>query len=144
MIEQDEARDAGATADRPARQEPAAPGRPARQEPAAPGRPARRAPDMPWAGWGEPAPIPPRARELLAELLGADLKPAPSVPEDEVALPPSRLSPAAHRALAAAAGPGQVHTGRADRLLRTGGKSTTDLLRRRAGDAAAAPDAVVT
>jgi alkyldihydroxyacetonephosphate synthase len=107
-------------------------------------RPARRVPGMPWAGWGDPAPLPPRARELLAQFLGADPRPVPAVPEDEVVLPPSRLSPAARQAFAAAVGPGQVHTGRSARLARTGGKSTTDLLRRRAGDAAAAPDAVLT
>jgi alkyldihydroxyacetonephosphate synthase len=110
----------------------------------APERPERRVPDMPWAGWGTPAPLPPRAAELLAGLLGGDLRPSPAVPVDDVRLPPSRLSPAALAAFTAAAGPGQVHTGRAARLLRAGGKSTTDLLRRRAGDASKAPDAVVT
>jgi alkyldihydroxyacetonephosphate synthase len=45
--------------------------------------------------------------------------------------------------LTAAVGAGHLHQGRRERLLHTGGKSTTDLLRRRAGDAATAPDAVV-
>jgi alkyldihydroxyacetonephosphate synthase len=110
----------------------------------APERPERRAADMPWAGWGTPAPLPERARELLAELLGRDLTAEPPVPESDVRLPPGRLSPAALAAFTAAAGPGQVHTGRAARLLRAGGKSTTDLLRQRAGDATTAPDAVLT
>lgn len=110
----------------------------------APEQPAQRAPDMPWAGWGTPAPLPERARGLLTELLGGGLRRTPAVPEHDVPLPPSRLSPAALAAFAAAAGPGQVHTGRAARLLRAGGKSTTDLLRQRAGDATGAPDAVLT
>jgi alkyldihydroxyacetonephosphate synthase len=109
-----------------------------------PERPARRCPDMPWAGWGEPVPLPARARALLAEFLGADLHPAPAVPEDDVVPGPSRLSPAAVAAFGAAAGRAQVHQDRRARLRRVGGKSTTDLLRRRAGDATAAPDAVIT
>jgi alkyldihydroxyacetonephosphate synthase len=99
---------------------------------------------MPWAGWGEPRSIPAQARALLAEFLGADLRPAPAVPEDDVVLGPSRLPAAAVAAFAKAVGPGQVHQDRKVRLSRAGGKSTTDLLRRRAGDAAAAPDAVIT
>src|SRR5580658_6059972 len=54
-------------------------------------RPGRRSPGMPWARWGEPLPLPPQARELLSGLLGADLRPRPSVAQDEVVLPPARL-----------------------------------------------------
>jgi alkyldihydroxyacetonephosphate synthase len=107
-------------------------------------RPERRSPEMPWAGWGEPVPIPAPVRELLSGLLGAKLRPAGSVPEGDVVLAPSHLSPAAVSAFEAAAGRGQVHRDRATRMSRAGGKSTTDLLRRRAGDAADAPDAVIT
>jgi alkyldihydroxyacetonephosphate synthase len=107
-------------------------------------RPRRRTPEMPWAGWDEPQALPADTRALLADFLGAALRPSPSVPEAEVVLPPSRLPAAARQDFAAAVGDGQVHDGRTARLNRTGGKSTTDLLRRRAGDAADAPDAVVT
>ena len=107
-------------------------------------RPARRCPDMPWAGWDVPVALPGQVRTLLAEFLGTDLRPSPSVPEGDVVLAPSRLSADAVAAFTEAAGSGQVHTGRTARLRRAGGKSTTDLLRRRAGDAAEAPDAVIT
>jgi alkyldihydroxyacetonephosphate synthase len=109
-----------------------------------PERPARRSPGMPWAGWDQPQPLPPRTHALLAEFFGAGLRPAPPIAESDVVLPPSRLPDAARLALAEAAGAGQVREDRKTRLHRSGGKSTTDLLRRRAGDAAAAPDAVVT
>ena len=109
-----------------------------------PERPARRSPGMPWAAWGQPLPLPERTRTLLAEFLGAGLRPSPPVPVSDVVLPPSRLPAAARRALAAAAGDDQVHDDRPSRLRRAGGKSTTDLLRHRAGDATGAPDAVVT
>jgi alkyldihydroxyacetonephosphate synthase len=105
-------------------------------------RPPRRVPDMPWSGWGEPRPLPDRVRALLHEILGTTI-PGPAVPAAGVDLSPSLLPAAARSALAAAAG-GQLSEDRSARMLHTGGKSTTDLLRRRAGDAAAAPDAVVT
>jgi alkyldihydroxyacetonephosphate synthase len=97
---------------------------------------------MPWGGWGEPRPLPDRVRALLHEVLGTTA-PGPGVPAAGVDLSPSRLPPAARSALAAAAA-GQLSEDRSARMLHTGGKSTTDLLRRRAGDATAAPDAVVT
>jgi alkyldihydroxyacetonephosphate synthase len=109
-----------------------------------PERPAHRAEDMPWAGWDEPRPLPERTRVLLTEFLAAPLRPSPAVAESDVVLPPPRLSAVARQAFTEAAGPGQVHGDRSARLRRTGGKSTTDLLRRRAGDVANAPDAVIT
>ena len=99
---------------------------------------------MPWGAWGSPRPLPPQVRELLVQFLGLTPDPAPAVPPDEVVLPPTRLGQAALADLRQAAGPGAVHDGRAERLRHTGGKSTTDLLRRRAGDASHAPDAVLT
>src|ERR1700735_3598323 len=107
----------------------------------APGEPAE---PMPWGAWGSPRPLPPQVRELLVQFLGLTPDPAPAVPPDEVVLPPTRLGQAALADLQQAAGPGAVHDGRAERLRHTGGKSTTDLLRRRAGDASHAPDAVLT
>jgi alkyldihydroxyacetonephosphate synthase len=99
---------------------------------------------MPWGGWGEPRPLPESVRELLAGALHLPPGPPPRVPDSEVTLPPSRLNGGAQRALTATVGPGHVHHDRRSRLLHTGGKSTTDLLRRRDGDASTAPDAVVT
>ena len=99
---------------------------------------------MPWGAWGSPRPLPPRVRELLGQFLGLAAEPAPPVPVADVALRPSRLSAAALADLRQAAGPDAVLDGRAERLRHTGGKSTTDLLRRRAGDAGDAPDAVLT
>ncbi|MGE5288921.1 MAG: FAD-binding oxidoreductase [Micromonosporaceae bacterium] len=97
---------------------------------------------MPWGGWGEPRPLPDRVRALLHEVLGTTI-PGPGAPAAGVDLPPSRL-PAAARGTLAAAASGQLSEDRSARMLHAGGKSTTDLLRRRAGDATAAPDAVVT
>jgi alkyldihydroxyacetonephosphate synthase len=99
---------------------------------------------MPWGAWGSPRPLPPEVRDLLGQFLGLPHDPLPPVRADQVILPPSRLAGPALASLQQAAGPDAVHAGRAMRLLHTGGKSTTDLLRRRAGDASGAPDAVVT
>jgi alkyldihydroxyacetonephosphate synthase len=101
-------------------------------------------PEMPWGAWGEPRPLPAAVLDMLRQFLGLAAEPAPAVPVDSVTLAPGRLSDPALRALRDAAGPGGVHQDRAARLGHTGGKSTTDLLRRRAGDATGAPDAVVT
>src|SRR5580692_5786035 len=98
---------------------------------------------MPWGAWGEPRPLPGDVRALLGQFLGLPAEPAPAVPAEQVALAPSRLSEAALADLRAAAGPAAVQAGRAMRLRHLGGKSTPDLLRRRAGDAAVAPDAVL-
>ena len=99
---------------------------------------------MPWGAWGSPRPLPPQVRELVGQFLGLAAEPAPPVPVADVALRPSRLSLAALADLRQAAGPDAVLDGRDERLRHTGGKSTTDLLRRRAGDAGDAPDAVLT
>jgi alkyldihydroxyacetonephosphate synthase len=106
-------------------------------------RPRRRVPDMPWGRWGDPRPLADDVRELLAGALHLPSLPPARVPEAQVRLPPSRLDTAAQGALTDAVGPGHVRRDRRSRLLHTGGKSTMDLLRRRAGDASAAPDAVV-
>jgi alkyldihydroxyacetonephosphate synthase len=99
---------------------------------------------MPWGAWGERRPLPAEVRELLGQFLGLHGEPARPVPAADVTLPPVRLTAQAAAALRRAAGPDAVHTGRAERLAHIGGKSTTDLLRRRAGDASPAPDAVLT
>ncbi|MBV2366478.1 FAD-binding oxidoreductase [Streptomonospora nanhaiensis] len=109
--------------------------------------PTHRVGEPAWDAWGDPT----RAhrltddqRALISQVLGvAAATDAPRTPETELRLPRSALSPAARAALAAAVGPAHVNTRPAARLRRAGGKSTPDLLRRRAGDVAGAPDAVV-
>lgn len=103
---------------------------------------ASRPTPMPWGAWGSPRPLPPEVGELLGQFLGLSPQARP-VPAGQVRLPSSRLTGAALADLERAAGPGAVLACRAARLQHVGGKSTTDLLRRRAGDASDAPDAVV-
>ncbi|WP_427152131.1 FAD-binding oxidoreductase [Streptomyces sp. TRM70308] len=108
--------------------------------------PRRRAADMPWDAWGDAAhatALPDSVRDLLAQVLGAPLADAPRTAEEDLRLPPPALPDTARAALVDAVGPGHVVEEDAARLRHTGGKSTLDLLRRRAGDVAAAPDAVV-
>lgn len=103
---------------------------------------------MPFAGWGDPsqrAGLPDHARSWLRRTLGvlpADSRPQPPAAE-AVNVPDSRLSQPMLADLGQAVGPEHVLTGAVDRALHAGGKSYLDLLRRRAGDAAHAPDAIV-
>ena len=95
-----------------------------------------RAPDL-------EAVIPKAARRHLARELGWTPRHTPPVPVDEIRLAPSRLPETARLALVELLGEENVRTDREARLLRAGGKSYLDLLRRRAGDASDAPCAVV-
>ncbi|MCO5993427.1 FAD-binding oxidoreductase [Actinoallomurus rhizosphaericola] len=98
---------------------------------------------MRWNGWGDPdraAPLPDSVVGLLRELLGVRPDPVPPVPLAEVA--PPAPAPVV-RALTEIVGPDAVLTDDEARIRHTRGKSTPDLLRIRAGDAGAAPDAVV-
>ncbi|BCJ34826.1 hypothetical protein Athai_23290 [Actinocatenispora thailandica] len=106
--------------------------------PARPGGPA-------WNGW-EPGAAPALsapARRVLARLLGAT-EDTPSVPVSEVRLPASALPADTRRRLVELLGAEHVRTDRAARLAHAGGRSYLDLVRLRAGDASAAPDAVLT
>ncbi|MEU8141995.1 FAD-binding oxidoreductase [Nonomuraea sp. NPDC048901] len=101
---------------------------------------------MLWSGWGDPAKareLPPQIRELLHDLLGVREPAAPAASFESVRLAPVALSPAHLAALADVVGHEQVLTSRAARIRHTRGKSTPDLLRMRAGDGSAAPDAVL-
>jgi len=109
-------------------------------------------PELTIQGWG-PADARPAdleavlskpARRHLARELGWTPRPTPPVPVEDVALAPSRLPEQAQRVLAGLLGEENVRTDRESRLRHAGGKSYLDLLRRRAGDASGAPDAVVT
>ncbi|NJP89260.1 FAD-binding oxidoreductase [Nonomuraea sp. FMUSA5-5] len=101
---------------------------------------------MSWSGWGDPA----KARELpepvlalLRDLLGVRAPGTPAAALEAVALPPVVLPEPVLDALAKVVGEHNVRTGHEERVRHTRGKSTPDLLRMRAGDGSAAPDAVV-
>ncbi|SDF54317.1 alkyldihydroxyacetonephosphate synthase [Blastococcus fimeti] len=87
--------------------------------------------------------LPKAARRHLAKELGWTPRRTPPVPVPEIRLTPTRLPEPTLAALTALLGEENVRTDRESRLLRAGGKSYLDLLRRRAGDATDAPDAVV-
>ncbi|PPJ24854.1 FAD-binding oxidoreductase [Nocardia nova] len=101
---------------------------------------------MVWDAWGiasAHAPLPDRIRTLVAQVFGVSGDPVARRDEGDVPLRESGLT-AAHRAgLSAVVGADRVSTDHRDRLLHAGGKSTPDLLRRRAEAPQDAPDAVV-
>nr|WP_239124091.1 FAD-binding oxidoreductase [Rhizocola hellebori] len=81
--------------------------------------------------------LPPSIQSLLGVLNTA---PAPATPLADLRPAPSRVDPGPLRDIVGAA---HVHTDDATRLRRSGGKSTPDLLRQRAGEVSSAPDVVV-
>ena len=100
---------------------------------------------MEWSGWGDPAEAPslsPVALELLRGALGVR-RPAPAVAAEDVRLPQVRLDDRLREELSAIVGVEHLRLDDRIRLLHTRGKSTTDLLRIRSGDADDAPDAVI-
>ncbi|ASU79963.1 FAD-binding oxidoreductase [Actinopolyspora erythraea] len=108
--------------------------------------PQHRTPEPTWNAWGtaeDAEPLPEHLRELLTEGLGVPRRDTPSVSRELVRVRDSELTEVARSSLEDVVGAGNLHTDEHTRLLHTGGKSTPDLLRRRAGDAEEAPDAVV-
>ncbi|MCL9761494.1 FAD-binding oxidoreductase [Frankia sp. AiPa1] len=98
-----------------------------------------------WWGWGSALahqPLPASFSALLGQL-GIPVRATRPVGPGEVRLPPMRLPAAARRALEAVVGEAHVRTGAEERIRHCRGRSTTDLLLLRSGDASAAPDAVV-
>lgn len=103
-------------------------------------------PPMKWNAWGDPAaakPLSDGIRALLKQALGIEQSGIPDITAEQVTLQPSRLSATAHDALAGIVGAGHCRVDDLDRLLRAGGKSTLDLLRRKGTGVQDAPDAVL-
>ena len=100
-----------------------------------------------WYAWGDEADtqsVPPRIAKLLEAALGIEPTPEAAPPSlADVRLGAGSLSQESLDALSAIVGAAEVRTGHEDRVRHALGKSTPDLLRLRAGDAADAPDAVV-
>ena len=100
-------------------------------------------PEMHWSRWGDPhqaGPVSDSVRGLIDMFLGASDTPAVEAEAVELSTP---LASDLVAELAAIVGPGNVSVDHHDRLLRTRGKSTPDLLKIRAGDGSESPDVVV-
>jgi alkyldihydroxyacetonephosphate synthase len=103
-------------------------------------------PPMKWNAWGDPAAakaLSEGIRSLLKQAVGLQDSDQPDIDADQVKLRPSALSPAHKDALAGIVGAERCRTADRDRLLRAGGKSTLDLLRRKDPGVQDAPDAVL-
>jgi alkyldihydroxyacetonephosphate synthase len=101
---------------------------------------------MKWNAWGDPAeakPLSEGIRSLLKQALGVDDSTTAELEAEQVRLRPSALSQADRDGLAAIVGAGYCGTDDPARLLRAGGKSTLDLLRRKDSGVQDAPDAVL-
>jgi alkyldihydroxyacetonephosphate synthase len=101
---------------------------------------------MHWARWGDPAraaALSPAARGLVQQALGLPDADVREVPLDDVRLRPPRLPASVLDQLRAVVGAGHVRSDDASRIRHTRGRSTSDLLRMRSGDALDAPDAIV-
>lgn len=103
-------------------------------------------PPMKWNAWGDPAaakPLSDGIRALLKQAVGIDGEPDAELTAAEVRLRPSALSEADRAAFTDLLGAQHVVSDDLGRLLRAGGKSTLDLLRRRDRGVQDAPDAVL-
>jgi alkyldihydroxyacetonephosphate synthase len=97
-----------------------------------------------WARWGDPdraAPLNESARGLV-DLAFAPTEPRATTPLADVRVPPVRLSEVQLARLRQGVGAEHVHTDHEHRVRHTRGRSTSDLLRMRIGDATDAPDVV--
>jgi alkyldihydroxyacetonephosphate synthase len=100
---------------------------------------------MHWSRWGDPAeaaPLPEAARGLVELAFGPAVD-HPSTRLEDVRLPAPRMDESLLGGLRDLVGADHVHTDHETRVRHTRGRSTTDLLRMRAGDGSDAPDAVV-
>lgn len=103
-------------------------------------------PRMKWDAWGtsdQTARLPVGARALLATLLQGTPHPTHRIAPDAVRLTAPRVTDDDVAALASVVGTDAVSTADARRVRYLGGKSTPDLLERRAATPQPAPDAVV-
>jgi alkyldihydroxyacetonephosphate synthase len=101
---------------------------------------------MKWNAWGDPAaakPLSDGIKALLKQALGIEESAEVELKPDEVTLRPSALSQADKDGLAAIVGSEYLRADDRDRLLRAGGKSTPDMLRRKDIGVQDAPDAVL-
>ena len=101
---------------------------------------------MRWWGWGVDADatsLPESARALLQQAFGVEGRERPPVAIDDVRLPQPVLAERVRSRLVSAVGEGRVREDRLARVSHALGKSYPDLVRIRAGDGSAAPDAVV-
>ena len=101
---------------------------------------------MKWDAWGDPKaakPLSDGIRELLKQALGVGDSPVAELEPGQVKLRPSALSPTDRDALAEIVGTEYCGVDDRARLLRAGGKSMLDLLRRRDPGIQDAPDAVL-
>jgi alkyldihydroxyacetonephosphate synthase len=103
-------------------------------------RPERPHPEQALGGWGDRSQVPELSQAVITLLRdGLGITKPPD--RREIELPAPRLTDTS--ALAAIVGAEHVRADPDARLAHTRGRSTTDLLRLRAGEAADAPDAVV-
>jgi alkyldihydroxyacetonephosphate synthase len=107
--------------------------------------PDKLLPPMAWNAWGDPSgakPLSDGIRNLLEQALGVSPSEKTSLAIDDVKLTPSSLTDIHRDGLTAIVGPDYFRDADQDRILRAGGKSTLDLLRRKRIDQDA-PDAVL-
>src|ERR1700730_8005467 len=103
-------------------------------------------PPMKWNAWGDPGernPVAGGIRARKKQALGAEAPATAELEPEQVRLRPSALSPADREGVAAVVGAGYCGIDDPARLLRAGGKSTLDLLRRKDSGVQDAPDAVL-
>ncbi|HKH50400.1 MAG TPA: FAD-binding protein, partial [Mycobacterium sp.] len=101
---------------------------------------------MKWNAWGDLAeakPLSESIRSLLEQALGIQGSTTADLEPEQVRLRPSALSTADREGLAAIVGTEYCGVDDRARLLRAGGKSTLDLLRRKDSGVQDAPDAVL-
>jgi alkyldihydroxyacetonephosphate synthase len=101
---------------------------------------------MKWNAWGDPnhaKPLSEGIRALLTQALGVTGSPEDEIDAEQVRLRPSALTTDHREALSAIVGPDHCRIDDRDRLLRAGGKSTLDLLRRKDSGLQDAPDAAL-
>lgn len=103
-------------------------------------------PPMKWNAWGDPAeakPLSDGIKALLEQALDVTPSADSEIEAEQVRLLPSALSDEDKDALTGIVGPDYCRADDHGRLLRAGGKSTLDLLRRKDFGVQDAPDAVV-